>query len=197
MVYGVVTRFLNITGIEGFPRDLAWTLIVLIIVNDIKPVIPQTLLSKYPDDITASVSVTISHNRTDSSHEEVVNVKRWADDNQLKVEVVVKGKTRLPLPKSLDGIARKSELKLLRVAINEDPCNWNTQLKNILSKASSRLYILSVCKCYDDSLQEHTLPMRLRSGLVPTMVNIFPKLTEFASGLYVMVIAANIHPQLT
>ena len=102
------------------------------------------------------------------------NIKRWADDNQLKVEVVVKGKTRMPLPKSMDGIARKSELKLLRVTINDDPCNWNTQSKNILTKASSRLYILRVCKCYDVSLQEHTLPMRLRCGLVPTVVNIFP-----------------------
>ena len=64
---------------RGSPEELA----------DIKPVVPQTLLSKYPDDISASVSVTISHNYTDASHEEVANIKRWADDNQLKVEVVV------------------------------------------------------------------------------------------------------------
>ena len=52
------------------------------------------------------------------------------------------GKTRIPLPESMDGIARKSELKLLGVTINEDPCNWDTQFENMLSKASSRLYIL-------------------------------------------------------
>ena len=45
-------------------------LLFFIMVNDIKPVIPQTLLIKYADDITVSVPVTISHNRTDSSHEE-------------------------------------------------------------------------------------------------------------------------------
>ena len=86
-----------------------------IMVNDIKPVIAQTLLIKYADDITASVPVTIGLNHIDSSHQVVANIKRWADDNLMKLnmktfEMVVKGKTRMPLPKSMDGIARKSEL---------------------------------------------------------------------------------------
>ena len=67
--------------------------------------------------------------------------------------MVVKGKTRMPLPESIDGIARKSELKLLGVTVNEDPCNWDTQFENMLSKASSRLYILRVCKYYGYSLE--------------------------------------------
>ena len=46
---------------------------------------------------------------------------------------------------------------LLGVTVNEDPCNWNTQFENMLSKASSRLYILRVCKYYGYSLQELTL----------------------------------------
>ena len=68
-------------------------------------------------------------------------------------EMVVKGKTRMPLPESMDGIARKSELKLLGVTINEDPCNRDTQFENMLSKASSGLYILRVCKYYGYSQQ--------------------------------------------
>ena len=68
-------------------------------------------------------------------------------------EMVVKGKTRMPL----HGIAGKSELRLLGVTVNEDPCNWDTQFENMLSKASSRLYILRVCKYYVYSLQEFTL----------------------------------------
>ena len=63
----------------------------------------------------------------------------------------------MSLPESIDGIARKSELKLLGVTFNEDPCNWDTQFENMLSKASSRLYILRVCKYYGYSLQELTL----------------------------------------
>ena len=57
----------------------------------------------------------------------------------------------------VDGITRKSELKLLGVTVNEDPCNWDVQFENMLSKASSRLYILRVCKYYGFSLQELTL----------------------------------------
>ena len=87
-------------------------------VNDIKPVSPQTLLIKYADDITASVPVTTGSNLTDSSHYEVENIKRWADKNLMTLnmkktfEMVVKGKTTMPLPEPVDGITRKSELKL-------------------------------------------------------------------------------------
>ena len=55
-----------------------------IMINDIKPVIPQTLLIKYADDITASVPVTIGLDHTDSSHQGVANIKRWADDNLMR-----------------------------------------------------------------------------------------------------------------
>ena len=72
-------------------------------------------------------------------------------------EMVVKGKTTIPLPEPVDGIIRKSELKLLGVTVNEDPCNWDVQFENMLSKASSRLYILRVCKYYGFSLQELAL----------------------------------------
>ena len=153
VVDGVVTSFFNIN--RGVPqRNVLGPLLFTIMVNDIKPVIPQTLLIKYADDITASVPVTIGLNHTDSSHQKVANIKRWADDNLMKLhkkktfEMVVKDNTRMPLPESIDGIARKSELKLLGVTVNEDPCNWDTQFENMPSKASSRLYILGVCKYY-------------------------------------------------
>ena len=63
----------------------------------------------------------------------------------------------MPLLEPVDGIIRKSELKLLGVTVNKDPCNWDVQFENILSKASSRLYILRVCKYCGFSLQELTL----------------------------------------
>ena len=47
--------------------------------------------------------------------------------NMKTFEMVVKGKTTMPLPEPVDGITRKSELKLLGVTVNEDPCNWDVQ----------------------------------------------------------------------
>ena len=119
-------------------------------------------------------------------------------------EMVVKGKTTMPLPEPVDGITRKSELKLLGVTVNEDPCNWDVQFENMLSKATSRLYILRVCKYYGFSLQELTLLFdslimsfsltQLRCGLLPTTVNISLILISSVSELYVMVTPANTLP---
>ena len=57
-------------------------------------------------------------------------------------EMVVRGKTRKPLPEATSDIQRKSELNLLGVTFNEQPCNWDTHFDHMLSKASSGLYIL-------------------------------------------------------
>ena len=60
----------------------------------------------------------------------------------------------------MKGIERKGELKLLRVTLNEEPCNWDTHLTHfdhMISKASPKLYILRVCKYYGYYLQELTL----------------------------------------
>ncbi|CAH3156968.1 unnamed protein product, partial [Porites lobata] len=42
----------------------------------------------------------------------------------------------------------KPSLKLLGVTFQSDPCNWDLHLDNILSKASSCLYMSCVCKFY-------------------------------------------------
>ena len=113
------------TSIGGFPKGLCLDPYCSISWSNL---IPQTLLIKYVGDITASVPVTIGLNHPDSSHQEVANIKRWADGNLMKLnmkktfEMVVKGKTRMPLPESIDGIARKRELKLLGVTVNDRFC---------------------------------------------------------------------------
>ena len=61
---------------------------------------------------------------------------------------VLKGKSTKALPVPLALIELKSSLKLLGVTFQSDPCNWDLHLDNILSKASSRLHILRVCKFY-------------------------------------------------
>ena len=52
-------------------------------------------------------------------------------------------KTSKLSPPELPGIKRKSWLKLLGVTFQEDATNWD--IDNMLSKASSRMYILKVC----------------------------------------------------
>ena len=62
--------------------------------------------------------------------------------------MVVRGRTKkLPPPQS-DNIERKSWLNLLGMILQDDPCNWDMQVDNILTKAASRMYILRVCRLY-------------------------------------------------
>ena len=62
----------------------------------------------------------------------------------------------------MKDIEKKGELKLLGVTLHEEPCSWDTHLTHFdhtiskQSKASSRLYILRVCKYFGYYLQELT-----------------------------------------
>ena len=58
------------------------------------------------------------------------------------------GKTTKLSPPELPGIKRKSWLKLLGVTFQEYVTNWDIHIDNMLSKASSRMFILRVCKSY-------------------------------------------------
>jgi hypothetical protein len=64
----------------------------------------------------------------------------------------MKGKTAKDQPDPLQVIERKSNLKLLGVTVENSPTNWGTHYDYILTKASSRLYILRVCKYYGFSV---------------------------------------------
>ena len=91
-------------------------------VNDIKVIAAnQNLLVKFADDLTV--------NRMQLNFK-----KTW--------EMLLKGKSTKALPVPLAFIERKPSLKLLGVTFQSDPCNWDSHLDNILSKASSRLNIL-------------------------------------------------------
>ena len=57
-------------------------------------------------------------------------------------------KTNKLSPPELPGLKRKSWLKPLGVTFHEDATNWGIHIDNMLSKASSRMYILRVCKSY-------------------------------------------------
>ena len=51
-------------------------------------------------------------------------------------------------PPPLAIVARKTQLKLPGVTSKADPMKWDTHIDHVLSKASSWLYILRICKFY-------------------------------------------------
>ena len=57
------------------------------------------------------------------------------------------GSLKVP-PAPLAIVERKTKLKLLGVTFEDDPVNWHSHIDHVLSKASSRLYILRVCRFY-------------------------------------------------
>ena len=68
-------------------------------------------------------------------------------------ELLLRGKsTRMP-PEPLEIIGRKEKLKLLGVTFAQVPVNWDTHIDYLLSKASSRLYIIRICKYYGYSIE--------------------------------------------
>ena len=60
--------------------------------------------------------------------------------------MLIHGKTTKPNPQPVPGIERKSWLKLLGIIFQENPCCWDLHVNKLIAKASSRLYILRVCK---------------------------------------------------
>ena len=142
VVDGVVTSYLNIN--RGVPQGTVLCPILFsLMVNDITFVSPVNVLIKYADDITLSIPVKSTDYSEDLVNLEVANIKHWAQENKMKLniiktfEMVVKGRTKKPLPVTIEGIGRKNELKLLGVTFNEDPCNWDTHFENVLEKGTS------------------------------------------------------------
>ena len=71
--------------------------------------------------------------------------------------MVLRRKTTKQAPDALPSVVRKpAELQLLGVTFNQDPCNWDTHFDFLLRKASSRLYIMRVCKFYGYTQEELT-----------------------------------------
>ena len=81
---------------------------------------------------------------------EIQNIERWSRENWMTLnlsktwEMVVRGKTRKPLRKIIPNRRRKNEIKLLGVIFNEDPSKRDSHFDMMLSKASSKLYILRI-----------------------------------------------------
>ena len=151
VVDGIETNFLDIN--RGVPQGtVIGPFLFSLMVNDINLEDGETnLLTKFADDLTVSAPVKISG---DSAIKEVKNIERWASENRMTLnmsktwEMVVRGRTKKLPPPQIDSIERKSWLNLLGTILQDDPCNWDMQVDNLLSKAASRMYILRFCRWY-------------------------------------------------
>ena len=118
-------------------------------VIDIKAV---NLLVKYAGDISLNKLVGTKLSQVDSEIE-VKSIMEWAKNNRMILnlgktwEMLMKGKTEKDQPHPLQYIKGKSNIKLLGVTFEDNPTNLDTHFDYMLSKASSRLYIVfRVCK---------------------------------------------------
>ncbi len=64
-------------------------------------------------------------------------------------EMLVRGRTSIPLPSCIPSIKRKTWLKILGITLEEIPENWDRHFEEMLKKASGRMYI-SWKKILDD-----------------------------------------------
>ena len=91
----------------------------------------------------------------DTSRVEVDNINVWSEKNRMPLnmkktwEIVVRGNVSRPLPASISTIERKTWLRILGITLQDNPCNWDLHIEELINKASSRMYIMGVCKYYD------------------------------------------------
>ena len=121
-------------------------------VNDIRLVYPESsLLLKYVDDLTLIVPVSAHQ---DHSLIEVNSIQHWEVRNHMELnltktwEMVVHSRISKPLPPLVQGIERKSWLRLLGIIFQENLSDWDLHVDSLLRKASCRLYISRVCKYF-------------------------------------------------
>ena len=123
-------------------------ILFFLMVNDIQLADPRRnlIMVKFADDI--NISIPVSKDSTDPTITEVNSMKHWTASNRMtlnlskKWEMLLHGKTTNPNPQPVPGIERKSWLKLLGIVFQE----WDLHVDKLTVKASSRQYILRVCK---------------------------------------------------
>ena len=151
VVDNIITEYIDIT--RGVPQGtVLGPILFSLMINDIKPVSPSSLLVKFADDITVSIPVRAGDSNMAES--EVSSIMEWAEKNQMTLnlnktwEMLLKSSSLKVPPAPLAIVERKTKLKLLGVTYEDDPVNWDSHIDHVLSKARSRLYILRVCRFY-------------------------------------------------
>ncbi|CAB3989014.1 Hypothetical predicted protein [Paramuricea clavata] len=101
-VDGITTEFLKIN--RGVPQGtVLGPILFSIMVNDIKPVNPINELCKFDDDITIEAS---GYDEDDTGAEEVENT--IVLNMNKTYEMIVCGRTSIPLPSCIPSIKRKT-----------------------------------------------------------------------------------------
>ena len=147
VVDGYRTKYVSLNRVQG---TVLGPVLFSIFINDIKAVnTNKNLLVKFADDITVSLPIEANVG-LDESETEVPSSIEWSENNRMKVnltktwELLLRGKTTRTPPEPLEIIGRKGRLKLLGSTFEQALVNWDTHIDYLLSKASSRVYIIKI-----------------------------------------------------
>ena len=136
VVDNIITEYIDIT--RGVPQGTVLAPILFsLMINDIKPASPSSLLVKSADDITVSIPVRAEDSIIAES--EVSSIMEWTEKNQMtldlkkNMEMLLKnGSLKVP-PAPLAIVKRRTKLELLGVTIEDDPVNWDSHIDHVPS----------------------------------------------------------------
>jgi hypothetical protein len=145
-------------------------------ISDLQPLSTQNSFVKYADDNTAIIPLYASPT-THHVELEVDNIRKWASSNKLNINTekshaLAVMKRQHPPPNTL-SLPLVQELKILGVTFNSR-LSWETHIKNIVSRASSRLYALRILK-----------PLVSPQNLITIYYSTVRSLLEYCSDLFI------------